>query len=351
MKAAIPPAPSTSTCTRMPSWFKDHPRIVPWDDGFHPTGSSSSSDSHSRGFMVADQPRALPGVFRVTDNAVSESLAAQLYASAVDVRVWGVYILTTEIFDKHLNVFPDSKQDHARHTLALHAIREFLVDSQALPSQDWDNTHGVVVWVITSDVNDVVAYHIDYAEMFRYQTNVTYPPLYSGTLHVSPLPEDAIHGGAFYAHTDGLSHYKVHGYKESRRPVTVHDHVVPYCHRRGILIDGNLPHGSTPVTFLPSGVRRVVVGLNMFNHEIGPYAQMYPEHSQQFNKYVKVAQAAAKCDTKAAMSVSNIRRNPKQAAFLVYLLRKAKEKNLIENNQFVGFHRDGTPVPSFAEST
>ncbi|RLO09418.1 hypothetical protein DYB28_012611, partial [Aphanomyces astaci] len=74
--------------------------------------------------MVTDQPRALPGVFRVTENAVSESLAAQLYASAVDVRVWGVYVLTTEIFDKHLEAFPDSKEDHARHTLALHAIRE-----------------------------------------------------------------------------------------------------------------------------------------------------------------------------------------------------------------------------------
>ncbi|RHY02667.1 hypothetical protein DYB25_002215 [Aphanomyces astaci] len=233
--------------------------------------------------MVTDQPRALPGVFRVTENAVSESLSAQLYASAVDVRVWGVYVLTSEIFDKHLEAFPDSKEDHARHTLALHAIREFLVDSQALPSQDWDNTHGVVVWVITSDVDDVVAYHIDYAEMFR----------------------------------------------------SVHDHLVPYTHRQGVLIDGNMPHGSTPVTRLPPGVRRVVVGLNMFNHEIGPFAQAYPEHSAKFNKYVKVAQAAAKT-RQPELSVSTIRANPKQAAFLVYLLRKAKEKNLIHNNQFVG---------------
>ncbi|ETV67995.1 hypothetical protein, variant 4 [Aphanomyces astaci] len=208
MQATMPPPPPT-TSVAIPTWFKDHPHIVPWDDGFQPTGASSASGTPSSGYMVTDQPRALPGVFRVTENAVSESLAAQLYASAVDVRVWGVYVLTTEIFDKHLEAFPDSKEDHARHTLALHAIREFLVDSQALPSQDWDNTHGVVVWVITSDVDDVVAYHIDYAEMFRYQTNITYPPLYSGTLHVSPLSADTIHGGAFYAHPDGLSHYKV----------------------------------------------------------------------------------------------------------------------------------------------
>ncbi|ETV67991.1 hypothetical protein H257_15955 [Aphanomyces astaci] len=336
MQATMPPPPPT-TSVAIPTWFKDHPHIVPWDDGFQPTGASSASGTPSSGYMVTDQPRALPGVFRVTENAVSESLAAQLYASAVDVRVWGVYVLTTEIFDKHLEAFPDSKEDHARHTLALHAIREFLVDSQALPSQDWDNTHGVVVWVITSDVDDVVAYHIDYAEMFRYQTNITYPPLYSGTLHVSPLSADTIHGGAFYAHPDGLSHYKIHGYKGSQQPVTVHDHLVPYTHRQGVLIDGNMPHGSTPVTRLPPGVRRVVVGLNMFNHEIGPFTQAYPEHSAKFNKYVKVAQAAAKT-RQPELSVSTIRANPKQAAFLVYLLRKAKEKNLIHNNQFVGLN-------------
>ncbi|KAF0709360.1 Aste57867_5950 [Aphanomyces stellatus] len=318
----------------MPDWLKDHPHILAWDDNFHPSGAAAPTSTEAApGYMVVDQPRACPGLFRVMENAVSKDLAAQLYASAVETRVWGVYILTTEIFDAKLTAFPPTKDDHERHTLALHAIRQFLVDSKALPSQDWTATHGVVVWVITSDVDDVVAYHMDYAEMFRYQTNVTYPPLYSGTLHVSPLHDGDIQGGEFYAFTSGLDHYKTHGYKASLAPVKNHDKVVSYRHCRGILVDGNFPHGSTVVTALPPETKRVVVGLNLFNHEIGPHAQAYPEHSRKFNKYVKVAQAAAKSQ-RAALSVDNIRQHPKQAAFLRYLLRKAKEKNLIHNNQF-----------------
>jgi hypothetical protein len=43
--------------------------------------------------------------------------------------------------------------------------------------KDNEDVHGISVWVIVSNVNDSVQYHIDYAEMFRYQTNIIYPPM------------------------------------------------------------------------------------------------------------------------------------------------------------------------------
>ncbi|CAK4663931.1 hypothetical protein LEN26_000633 [Aphanomyces euteiches] len=314
----------------LPSWCSGHPHMKPWDDGFLPSGAESSA----KGWMIVDQPRASRGLFRVTEDAISEDLAAKLYSSAVEVRVWGVYILKSEIFDKSLTEFPPTKEDHERHTLALHTIREFLVQSSPLLPQDWEQTHGVVVWVITSDTNDVVAYHMDYAEMFRYQTNVVYPPMYSGTLHVTRFRDEkernAMQGGDFYAYECGLDHYKVHGYKAMLKPISEEgQRVVTYKYRRGILVDGNFPHGSTPVTALPPSTKRVVVGLNVFNHEIGPHAQAYPEHSQKFNKYVKVAQAAAASTKDVVLSIDTIRKNPKQAALLRFLLRKAKEKQLV----------------------
>jgi hypothetical protein len=48
----------------------------------------------------------------------------------------------------------------------------------------------------------------------RYETNIIYPPMYAGTVHVSPLTStDDIIGGAFEANTEGLAHYAKFGYK------------------------------------------------------------------------------------------------------------------------------------------
>jgi hypothetical protein len=59
-----------------------------------------------------------------------------------------------------------------------------------------------------------VQYHIDYAELYRYETNVIYPPLYAGTCQVSPVhgDEDMV-GGDFQANVRGIEHYRQFGYK------------------------------------------------------------------------------------------------------------------------------------------
>jgi len=73
---------------------------------------------------------------------------------------------------------------------------------------------GTAVWCLCSDETDSVQYHIDYAELYRYETNIIYPPLYAGTCQVSPIngPED-MEGGDFQANVTGVEHYRRFGYK------------------------------------------------------------------------------------------------------------------------------------------
>jgi hypothetical protein len=73
---------------------------------------------------------------------------------------------------------------------------------------------GTAVWCLASDETDSVKYHIDYAELYRYETNIIYPPIYAGTCHLSPLNGDAdMIGGDFQANVRGVDHYRQFGYK------------------------------------------------------------------------------------------------------------------------------------------
>ena len=59
---------------------------------------------------------------------------------------------------------------------------------------------------------------------------------------------------------------------------------------RGIFMDGELPHLSTPVTSLPNQKKRVIIGINCFSAEVGECCQRAPEHSEAFNRTVKLYQ-------------------------------------------------------------
>ena len=183
-------------------------------------------------------------------------------------------------------------------------------------------------------IGDSVQYHIDYAEMFRFQTNVIYPPIYGATLHLTPpSQETTIRGGSFYANAAGLEHYKEYKYK---CPLDQLDYLsdndendwimVPYKYNRGTLCDGDLPHFSTPVKSIPNGMKRVIVGFNVCNHEIGPIVEQYPEHSSQFNNFVKLSQATMKFNNNHGLSVEDAKRNPKLGKFIKLLAKKMKEK-------------------------
>lgn len=73
---------------------------------------------------------------------------------------------------------------------------------------------GTAVWCLCSDETDSVQYHIDYAELYRYETNVIYPPMYAGTCQLSPVhSEEDMIGGDFQANIGGVEHYRRFGYK------------------------------------------------------------------------------------------------------------------------------------------
>lgn len=353
-------------------------RLELWDDGFTPSGSGGRP-----GTIVRGLPRSNSGLFKVVDASVSARTADLLYKSAVRATVWGVYVPTHklcldggEAAVELPNEETEGNAEAYRTALATRAVQEFLV-SKATPkwisAGDWVATHGVAVWVIASDCNDETEYHLDYAEQVRFETNTIVPPIYGATLHVSPLrnPTDVrntpsigdengkeadgqmlqLQGGAFHVNVSGLTHYAKYGYKTRKQGKLTTDeleaaserepgwHRVGYQYRRGILCDGEFPHFSGRVRSLPPAtgatpVKRVVVGFNMFPHAVGPFVAKFPEHSSAFNKYVKLAQTAAKqtklLSTESKWSLESVRKNPKQAAFLKVLARKVKEKRLAD---------------------
>uniref|UniRef100_A0A6U9Z8K8 Uncharacterized protein n=1 Tax=Pseudo-nitzschia australis TaxID=44445 RepID=A0A6U9Z8K8_9STRA len=295
-------------------------RIVDWDDGFTPSGCDGR-----KGTMVMEQPRSTPGLVAVVDNVVPDELAKAVYRSAVEAKVWGEYINLEDI--DNLVGLKEICPTNRRY-LAAAVVHAFFRERCAhLVAGDWkNNVHGVSVWVIASDVGNSVQYHVDYAEMFRFQTNVIYPPMYGGTLHLTPTKD--LKGGEFYANLGGLDHYKDSQYKcpLDKFDLDGGDWIkVPYRYNRATLCDGNLPHFSAPVQSIPDGMKRVIVGFNICNHEIGPIVEEYPEHSAKFNKYVKLSQTAGKFQ--GGLTVEAVKNNPRLAAFVKLLARKMKEKH------------------------
>ena len=68
---------------------------------------------------------------------------------------------------------------------------------------------------------------------------------------------------------------------------------VKYKRNRGIVHDGDLPHLSTPVSSITPGKYRVILGFNCFGPEVGECCIRAPEHSNAFNRTIKLYQAMA----------------------------------------------------------
>ena len=335
-------------------------KIIDWDDGFVPSGCNGA-----KGKMVIDQPRSKPDLVAIRENIVPESLAQNLYASAVEAGVWGEYVSLEEM-DALLVPDENGKETtHCRRRLAAQAVHSFFRESFAdLVCEDWEENktvHGVSVWVIASGVGNSVQYHIDYAEMFRFQTNTIYPPMYGGTLHLTNSTE--MEGGGFYVHRDGLEHYRRYKYKcpleklgwdgegiiESTNASVRSDCnwvEVPYKYNQGTLCDGDLPHFSAPVRSIGDNLKRVIVGFNVCNHEIGPIVQEFPEHSAKFNRFVKLSQTVSKTTSGAGgLTVEACKANPKLAAFVKLLARKMKETEAMKQEERKCTEQQGEKLP------
>jgi hypothetical protein len=131
---------------------------------------------------------------------------------------------------------------------------------------------------------------------------VIHPPLYAGTCQISSLSGEEMVGGDFYANSRGLEHYKQFGYKgllkskeELEHDIQTDDWIrIRYKRNRGTLHDGDFPHFSSPIQSIVPGKKRVILGLNFFSKSVGECCIRAPEHSNAFNRTVRLYQMMSK---------------------------------------------------------
>lgn len=108
-------------------------------------------------------------------------------------------------------------------------------------------------------------------------------------------------GGEFKANVQGLPHYAKFGYKcklsskeHFEEDLKSSDWLtVPYKHNRGIFHDGDFPHFAAEITSIQPHLKRVILGLNCFPHAIAECNLRAPEHSDAFNRTIKLYQRMA----------------------------------------------------------
>jgi hypothetical protein len=304
----------------------------------------------------------------VQDLSVHSSLLKALYDNTVqESRPWGTYVRMEQViqeWDKSLSYDPQlalPECSHSRDELALHAVAAFLHHAVTALQQPTNVTsawskenlfrdaHGVAVWALASEPGSQVPYHLDYAEQLRYESNIIVPPILAGTLQCT---SGAVQGGAYCVHTAGLSHYQVHGYKGNKTgghillmeeddvlPCTGGDCrgrwiKIPYRQNRMILQAGHLPHLSTLVeSILPVNAKRVIIGFNVFRHNVGPLVERAPEHSSMFRRKVALQRlllaSSEKDQQNRNFSMQAIRSKPWLAKLLVRAKRQKEKEAFI----------------------
>lgn len=335
-------------------------RLESFNDGHQP-GSTKvgtqiakySGKYLKQGVTIFDD--LLPAIWcdRVYDYAVKKS------------RPWGAYIPTAMARDSSIDAEQLWRSGDCEKAVALVTVRSLFLDRAAdLIGPDIDAIHGTAVWCLASGITNEVQYHLDYAELYRYETNIIYPPVYAGTFQASQVhSEDDMRGGDFFANMSGLEHYARFGYKGRlaseadfhRDFATSSDWVkVPYRHNRASFCDGDLPHLASKVEHLRDNLKRVILGFNAFPAELAECCARAPEHSDAFNRTIKIYQAlaaaglpitaptdeTARCEessdpqtkdrkpAKAATGISakDIAKNPVLAKMLIAAARKEREK-------------------------
>ena len=216
----------------------------------------------------------------------------------------------------------------------------------------YDEAHGIAIWALASEIGSEVPYHIDYAELLRYETGIIVPPIIAGTWHCTRNPNQNYFRGGDYcvvSRENGLDHYHKHGYKGKLNPVDdislTDNHKsndilqIPYQFNRMICQSGHLPHWSTRVEApfddvgtlngvssvsdpVAENVRRVIVGFNVFLHDVGPIIEQAPEHSEAFRKRV-----SDKTRPKGNISLQAFTTNPQLRRVLVLAKRQKSLNN------------------------
>ncbi|KAF1313099.1 hypothetical protein FI667_g17706, partial [Globisporangium splendens] len=269
-----------------------HIALIPWDDGFTPSGCNNKP-----GKIVRDQVRSTPCAFRVVDHAVEHETAQSLYKSAVRSRVWGVYVPTRELrFTDDAGLLApmeqqDADEEQYRKSIAKRAVQELLVDKAAsVPRGDWGVTHGFAVWVSRSDCSDETDTHLYYAECAL-----------PATTHDRRRAGNQLH------EPEGSTARRVRALPTR---LNINDRTSQAQHQ------------------LP--VKRVGVGSTCSQHEIGAFRAVdSPSPASAFTNTQAVASAVKKThvrhDNSTKWSLAHLRANPKQAAFGISAKNSRKE--------------------------
>lgn len=324
--------------------------LVEWDDGHLPGGFTTGKKNSTR--MAINHNKAGSKFFNILDDFLEEPWLTRVYEYALDRgRPWGSYATTVDLEDSSLcpeSLWEEDNSASKEKAISLISYRSYFskLGAECL-RKDKNRIHGVAVWCLSSGACNEVKYHIDYAELYRYETNIIHPPLYAGTCQVSPLQDKEMIGGDFYANLGGLDHYREYGYKASfksedelREDVEFSgDWVrVRYKQNRCTLHDGDFPHFSSPVRQIVEGKKRVILGFNFFSDAVGECCIRAPEHSDAFNRTVKLYQMVSKLDgpnvmgadnkyeneSKKGISAKDIAKNPAMAKMFILAAKKFK---------------------------
>jgi hypothetical protein len=310
----------------------------------------------------------------VYDNVLPTNIVHELYQKTVQERQpWGSYVTMDQVTE-YWELSPNDEEGSSAH-LALTAVACFLktmtssqeematarIPPHASPlSLDSDNIHnvaplllnsnsnihGVAVWALASNCREV-GYHMDYAELIRYEHNILAAPLWAGTLQCT---FHTMEGGEFAVNVNGIQHYQQHGYKGNisgdsmggwsscRAPTTNKEQVsweketgwvtIPYKYNRMIGHSGHLPHLSAPFSCQDY---RVIVGFNVFRMDVGPFVEQAPEHSHAFRRRIQCHRVL---NNNSGMSLANIRQN-KTLTKLLVLAKREKVKQELRKAQEV----------------
>ncbi len=324
-----------------------------FDDG-HKPGQTTSPTT-----LTLHSGKQSSNFVAVFDHCLPEIWCSRSYIYSIErVKPWGVFISTKDALNSSIDPEDLWNLGEFEKSIALVTLRSHIFGKcKDIIGKDLDHIYGTVVWSLASGLSNEVQYHIDYAELYRYESNNICPPLYAGTCQVSPLNTEEVVGGDFMVNIGGLNHYRKFGYKAKfvtdemlQTDLNSSDWItIKYRENRGIIHDGDLPHLSTRIKYIHGTKKRVILGFNCFTKAVGPCCERAPEHSDAFNRTIKLYQAMStlvqpvsssendsdkmlkeeniRSDYNIGITTKDILKNKALARLIVMAAKKVNEKN------------------------
>lgn len=324
------------------SW--DSATFLPWDDGHVPVHLRHGE--YEQTLLVQDPHQQQQSDVHVVDDSVHESLVDAIYQyTTQQTEPWGAYVRIEQIQEewrRHDDAYNDASlstrisSSSTKKDMFIKVAAAYLQQLVQLHNDSTKDAHGIALWGLAANEGSQVTYHLDYAEQLRYEYNIIVPPIWAGTLQCSQV--DTMQGGNYCVHTGGLLHYEIHGFKGKKCEISFADESckqgqwldIPYRYSRMILQRGHLPHLSTRIESLPPGMQRVIVGFNVFRHDVGPFVERAPEHSAAFRRRVAL-QSVLERNLRGghSLSLESVRSNPALVKLLVQAKRKKVKDDLL----------------------